>query len=117
MRLVTVAVIPIFAASLLAQERTRSETTTTTTIERESDANLAFDVRYHDDRGKLVVAERGLNFEDVSNAKHSRSWSYAQINFFKRKTAYEIKIEPYSGDSFEFHLEGSGLSEAAYKII
>ena len=71
MKFVTIAVIPIFAASLFAQERTRSETTTTTTIERESDANLAFDVRYHNDRGKLVVAERGLNFEDVSDAKHS----------------------------------------------
>ena len=80
-------------------------------------SNLAFDVRYHDDRGKLVVGDSGLRFEDISDAKHSRSWTYAQIKELKREGGNEIKIEPFSGDSIEFHLDGPAMSEAVYNTI
>jgi hypothetical protein len=80
-------------------------------------ADVIFDVRYHDDRGKLVVTTKGVNFEDVSDAKHSRSWSYAQVKGLKRNGSNEIKIEPFSGDSYEFRLEGPAMSDAIYQMI
>jgi hypothetical protein len=36
-------------------------------------AAVAFDARYKGDRGKLVVGENSLTFEDVSNAKRSQT--------------------------------------------
>ena len=80
-------------------------------------ADVIFDARYHDDRGKLVLTTTGVNFEDLSNAKHSRSWSYTQIKELKRNGGNEIKIEPFSGDSYELHLEGPAMSDAVYKMI
>jgi hypothetical protein len=80
-------------------------------------ADVIFDARYHDDRGKIVLTTTGVNFEDLSNSKHSRSWSYTQIKELKRNGGNEIKIEPFSGDSYELHLEGPAMSDAVYKMI
>ncbi|MCU1339204.1 MAG: hypothetical protein JWO19_4785 [Bryobacterales bacterium] len=76
-----------------------------------------FDVRYHDDRGKLVITDSGVRFEDISNAKHSRTWNYAQIKELKRNGGNEVKIEPYSGDSYELQAEGPFMSDAVYNTI
>jgi hypothetical protein len=80
-------------------------------------AETMFDVRYHDDRGRLLVTANGVNFEDISNANHSRSWSYAQIKELKRDNGNEIKIQPYSGDKYEFHVEGPFMSDTVYNMI
>jgi hypothetical protein len=80
-------------------------------------AEVLFDVRYHEDHGKLVVTATGVNFEDVSDAEHSRSWSYAQIKELKREGGNEIKIETHSGDSFEFRVDGPGMSDTVYKTL
>ena len=79
--------------------------------------DVMFDVRYNNDQGKLLVTANGVSFEDISNAKHSRSWSYAQIKELKRENGNEIKIEPYSGDKFEFHVAGPFMSDAVYNMI
>jgi len=76
-----------------------------------------FDVRYHDDRGRLIVSPNGLHFEDISNGKHSQSWSYAQIKELKRDNGNEIKIQPYSGDSYEFKVAGPFMSDTVYNMI
>ena len=79
-------------------------------------AETIFDVRYRGDRGKLVVTSTGLNFEDLEDADHSRSWTYAQIKELKRE-GNKIKIKPHNGDSAEFHLEDAAMTEAVYQTI
>ena|SRR5579872_485990 len=81
------------------------------------DAEVMFDVRYHDQQGRLIVSPVGLSFEDLSNANHSRSWNYAQIKELKRNGGNEIKIQPYSGDSYEFHVDGPFMSDTVYNMI
>lgn len=78
--------------------------------------DVIFDARYKGDHGKLIVSARGLSFEDISDADHSRTWSYSQIKELKRD-GDEIKIEPYSGDSMELKLQGRAMSDAVYKMI
>jgi hypothetical protein len=78
--------------------------------------DVSFDVRYKDDRGKLVVGEKALTFEDISNAKRSQTWTYSQIKEVKRD-GNELKINPYKGDEEEFHLQGSAMSETVYQSI
>jgi len=86
--------------------------------DRVADAPEAvFDARYKDDRGKLVVGASALTFEDISDAKRSRTWTYSQIKEMKREGGNTLKIEPYTGDDVEFRLEGSAMSEAVYKTI
>lgn len=86
-----------------------------TEVERTT-ADVTIDVRYGGDHGKLVVSANGLRFEDISDADDSRTWSYSQIKEVKRE-GRKIKIEPYSGDSYEFELEGRAMSDAVYKMI
>jgi hypothetical protein len=80
-------------------------------------ADLIFDVKYHNDRGKLIATSKGLTFEDISDNKHSHSWTYSQIKEFRRNPGRELKIEPYNGDSYELHLETSDIGDLAYKTI
>jgi hypothetical protein len=74
------------------------------------------DARYDGDRGKLVVTSTGLNFEDLEDADHSRSWTYAQIKELKRD-GNKIKIKPQDGDSAEFHLESAAMTDTVYDTI
>lgn len=75
-----------------------------------------YDVRHNDHRGKLMITAKGVNFEDVSDADDSRAWAYGQIKELKRD-GNEIKIKPHSGDSFEFRVEGKGMTDEVYRLI
>jgi len=79
-------------------------------------SEFIFDARYHDDDGRLVINARGVSFQDIKEAKHSHTWSYEQIKEMKRQGS-EIKIQPISGDDFEFHVRGPGMSDDAYRMI
>jgi hypothetical protein len=92
-------------------------TVMTTQTATQTQEEVIIDVRYRDDRGKLVITARGVNFEDLSDAKHSRTWTYGQIKELKRDGKNELKIEPYSGEDYEFRLEGRTLSDSVYRMI
>ena len=79
-------------------------------------SEFIFDARYHDDDGRLVINSRGVSFQDIKEAKHSHGWSYEQIKEMKRDGS-EIKIQPISGGDFEFHVQGPGMSDNAYRMI
>jgi hypothetical protein len=125
MKSLALAIVPLCAGLLCAQapqgqtQVKQTETTTTVTVgpTNQLPPEAAFDVRYHDDRGKLLVSSRGVSFEDVTDAKHSRTWTYAQIKELKRD-GNEIKIDPHDGDSMEFKVDGGkGMSDEVYKVI
>ncbi|MEO8098395.1 MAG: hypothetical protein ABI811_11900 [Acidobacteriota bacterium] len=82
-----------------------------------SQTDFIFDVKYHGDPGKLVVTAKGVNFEDVGKHERSKSWSYAQIKELHRESDNEVRIEPYTGDNFEFRVDGKGMSQTVYKTI
>ena len=56
-----------------------------------------------------------MSFEDVSNAKHLRSLTYAQIKELKR--GKEIKIDGYSSGAYEFHVNGKLMSDEFDRTI
>jgi hypothetical protein len=93
------------------------EGSTTTYAERTEPGDVTLDARYGDDRGKLVVSERGLRYENVSNASRSRSWNYSQIKELHRTDNNKVKIQPYSGDDWEFRFDGPAMSDSVYKMI
>lgn len=81
-------------------------------------AEQSYDVRWHDDHGRLVVNPDSIAFVDLSNGKHSRTWNYAEIRELKREPGKEIWIKPYHGDKFELHLQGSSeMADDVYNRI
>lgn len=120
MKSLTIAIVPMCAALLCAQDRPKTQTeikqTETTITVQQGAPDAAFDVRHKDDRGKLVVSSKGVTFENISDGKKSKTWAYSQIRELKRE-GKEIEIKPYDGDEMEFMVEGSDMSDAVYKVI
>jgi hypothetical protein len=86
-------------------------------IDRGPQSEAVFDVTIHGERGKLVVTANGVSFDDISNTGHSRTWNYAQIKGLERAGGNELRLQPHSGDLYEFHVEGQFMSDAVYKMI
>jgi hypothetical protein len=85
--------------------------------ERSETSTVSLDVRYGDDRGKLIISDSGLRFENVSHADKSQNWTYSQIREFHREDNNKVKIDPYRGDTFEFRLDGPKMADSVYKTI
>jgi hypothetical protein len=75
-----------------------------------------FDVVHSGDNGRLLVGANRIEWQNLKNTSKSRSWSYSEIKSFKRE-GNELKIKPYSGDSFEFKVAGRMMSDDVYNAI
>lgn len=78
---------------------------------------VAFDAQHKGDHGKLVADARSVRFENVSDATKGHVWAYSQIKEFKRDGANKVELKPFSGDSWEFSIDGVGMSDVVYKTI
>jgi hypothetical protein len=77
---------------------------------------VSFDVKNGDQHGKLVFHRDSVSFESLSDAKHSRHWTYAEIRELNRK-GDEIKIEPYHGDKYEFQFRDPAMRDTVYNML
>lgn len=75
-----------------------------------------FDVMHSGDNGRLLVGANRIEWQDLKNTSKSRSWAYSEIKSFKRE-GNELKIKPYSGDSFEFKVNGRMMSDDVYNAV
>lgn len=75
------------------------------------------DHRIGDCRGRLLFTGDQVNYESVSSADHSRRWEYRSIRELKLSNPYELELKPFTGESYKFKLDGSGMDPAAYRAI
>lgn len=80
-------------------------------------AEIALNVKWDGDKGKLMVGDKGISFENVSDARRSKTWTYAQIQEFKRESNNRVTIEPFDDHEYEFTLDGPAMADATYKMI
>jgi hypothetical protein len=99
------------------QTVTPMSVTTSQTVTTAKASEMIFDVRHDGDRGKLIIDPSGVRFEDITDADKSRTWTYAQIRHFEREDDKKISIQAYSGDEYEFRLDGRAISDQAYSEI
>jgi len=78
---------------------------------------IEFNIRHDDDTGRLLVGDRGLTFEALSNANKSRGWSYAEVKEFKRDGDRQLRIKTYGGEEFKFRLTDQEMSNDVYNMI
>lgn len=78
--------------------------------------DISFDVKNGDQRGKLILRPDMLMFESLTDARHSRRWSYAELRELKRDSN-EIKIEPFHGDKYEFQFHNKAMLDTAYRAL
>jgi len=78
--------------------------------------DLVFDVRNGDQEGKLMLKESELAFESLSDARHSRTWKYAEIRELSRRKK-EMRVRPYKGSRYDFQFKDSKLRDRIYDLV
>jgi hypothetical protein len=71
----------------------------------------------HDTSGRLIVGRTGVAYESVDDVNDSRRWENKDIKELKLKSPYQLDLVPFTGDSYTFSLEGSGMDTAAYQQL
>jgi hypothetical protein len=78
--------------------------------------DLIFDVRNGDQQGKLMLKQDELAFESLTDARHSKSWKYADIRELSRPKK-EIRVKPFKGDRYDFQFKDKKNRDKIYDLI
>jgi hypothetical protein len=73
--------------------------------------------RIGDCKGRLLFTADQVSYESVDNVSHSRRWEYKSIKETSLPNPYELELKPFSGGTYKFFLDGSGMDPAAYKSL
>ena len=77
-----------------------------------------FDVRNGDQKGKLIVRGSELQFESLTDAKHSRTWKYVDIRAFEKKMwRWTIRVRPFQGSQYDFQFPNGQARDKVYDAI
>ncbi len=68
-------------------------------------------------QGRLLISEKGLAFESISDLDHSRKWDYSGIKTVKLENPYSLKLEPFQGNGYNLQIQGQGMESAAYDTL
>lgn len=68
-------------------------------------------------KGRLLVTQTGLAYESIDDVKDSRRWQFSDIKELKLKSPYQLEVQPFSGDKYEFAIEGQGMGNADYQEL
>jgi hypothetical protein len=68
-------------------------------------------------KGRLLFTADQVSYESVDSVSHSRRWEYRSIKETSLPNPYELELKPFSGGTYKFFLDGSGMDPAAYKIL
>lgn len=78
--------------------------------------SMIFDVRNGDQEGKLILKERELAFESLTDARHSRNWKYSDIRELSRRKK-EFSVRPFRGDKYSFQFKNKQSRDHVYDLI
>jgi hypothetical protein len=88
----------------------------------QSQIEMQYDARhkkrfYGSNRGRLIVTAEKIIYESIDDISRSRQWRYNEIKQLKRDNPYSIRIEPFTGDDYEFELLGKPLDNADFQKL
>jgi hypothetical protein len=107
--------VPVAGYSGEAQRSTPQEAMPQSTPGRDI-KEVSFDVRNGDQHGKLIFHRDSVSFESLSDARHSRHWTYAEVRELNRK-GNEMEIEPYHGDKYKFQFIDPAMRDTVYNML
>ena len=68
-------------------------------------------------KGRLLITPDGLAYESIDDVKDSRRWEFRDIKEVKLKSPYDLEVKPFSGDDYDFALDGQGMGTAEYRDL
>lgn len=82
----------------------------------QSTSEQIFDVKNGDQRGKLIVRDDALSFDSLTDAKHSRTWKYADIRTFEKRFR-GFRVRPFEGDRYDFQFGRTSDRDKVFDLI
>jgi hypothetical protein len=68
--------------------------------------------------GKLLADDSTLRFESVSEANHSRSWNYNDLQSFQEEKDHSLlKVTAKDGEKYEFRTTNGKTASGLYDIV
>jgi hypothetical protein len=88
----------------------------------QSRIDMQYDVRHKKrfhggNRGRLIVTAEKMVYESIEDIERSRQWRFNEIKQLKRDNPYNLRIEPFTGDEYEFELLGKPLDNADFQKL
>lgn len=80
-------------------------------------APTVIDVRNGDQKGKLMIGESDIAFESLTDAKHSRTWKYADIRTFEKRIWKGIRLRPFKGSRYDFQFDSGANRDRIYTLV
>jgi len=68
-------------------------------------------------RGNLIIKDNGIAYESINDINHSRQWAFRDIRELNRDNPYELSVEPFSGDQYDFDFMGKGMDNAIFQTV
>ena len=79
--------------------------------------DTVIDVRNGDQKGKLLVRDAELQFESLTDAKHSQTWKYADIRTLEKKVFKAMRVRPFKGSRYDFQFDNAGNRDRIFNLI
>jgi hypothetical protein len=96
----------------MPQERSRTVTTFSTEVKHDHRDD------HTDCTGRLLADDTGLRFESVSNASHSKSWNYNDLqSFVGEKQNSLLKVMSKNGENYHFKTVNGKTAGGLYDIV
>jgi hypothetical protein len=68
--------------------------------------------------GKLIADDSKLRFESVTEASHSRTWNYNELQQFQSERDHALlHVRPVSGEAYDFNVRNGATAGAMYKLV
>jgi hypothetical protein len=80
-------------------------------------APTVIDVRNGDQKGKLMIGDNDIAFESLTDAKHSRTWKYADIRTFEKRIWKGIRLRPFKGSRYDFQFDSGANRDRIYTLV
>ena len=95
----------------MPQERSRTVTTYTSDVQHDH-------LGKGECNGKLIADDQSLRFESVTEASHSRSWNYNDLQTFdKEKDHSLLKVVGKNGDKYNFKTVNGKTAGGLYDLV
>lgn len=80
-------------------------------------SETVIDVRNGDQKGKLLVRGDELQFESLTDAKHSATWKYGDIRSLEKKSFKAMRVRPFNGSRYDFQFDNVGNRDRIFNLI
>jgi hypothetical protein len=95
----------------MPQERSRTVTTYTTDVKHDHQGKGSCN-------GKLIADDQSLRFESVTEASHSRTWNYNDVQTFdKEKDHSLLKVVANNGEKYVFQTVNGKTAGGVYDLV